>query len=102
MGLLKELEKVLAEQIFDLKANEIFQLVERNIIQLSFGKYSSTVVETFIEQNDLFLHNYIMTIVNSNQVGNIMKDVYGNYTIQKALKIAKGNDLNVLILKYSY
>ena len=38
-----------------------------------------------------------MTIINANHIGNIMNDVYGNYIIQKALKIAKGNDLNALI-----
>ena len=60
-------------------------------------KYASNVVERCIEKDEEILNNYISEIIDSNRIYEVMKSNYGNYVIQKALKLAKGEKKNDLI-----
>lgn len=70
---------------------EIVNLLQNNFALFSMGKYSSNVVEKCIEKNEEILNMFINEICTKDQIGQIMKNSFGNYVIQKALKIAKGN-----------
>ena len=52
------------------------------------SKYSSNVVERFIEKSEIILKEFINEICNNGKISDIMKNNYGNYVIQKALKIS--------------
>ena len=69
---------------------EIVNLLQNNFALFSMGKYSSNVVEKCIEKNEEILNMFINEICTKDQIGQIMKNSFGNYVIQKALKIAKG------------
>ena len=56
-------------------------------------KYSSNVIERCIEKNENFLNDYIKEICfEKNSIGNLIKNSFGNYVIQTALKFSKGNN----------
>ena len=71
---------------------EIVNLLKNNFALFSMGKYSSNVVEKCIEKNEEILNMFINEICTRDQIGQVMKNSFGNYVIQKALKIAKGNN----------
>ena len=52
------------------------------------SKYSSNVVERCIEKNELILKEYIEEICNNGRIAEVMKNNFGNYVIQKALKLS--------------
>ena len=52
------------------------------------SKYSSNVVERCIEKNELILKEYIDEICNNGRIAEVMKNNFGNYVIQKALKLS--------------
>lgn len=64
--------------------------------ELSNKKYSSNVVEKCIEKSEILLKRYINE-VSKNGIDEVIKNIYGNYVIQKALKISKGEDKVKLI-----
>lgn len=70
--------------------SEIFLLIRNNMCALSNGKYSSNVIEKCIERSDEILSEYIKELNKNDMIGEVMKNSFGNYVIQKALKIAKG------------
>ena len=74
----------------------ILKLIQNNYAALSMGKYSSNVIEKCIEKKEEILCSYINEICGKNQIGQVMKNSFGNYVIQKALKIARGNNEKVL------
>ncbi|MCQ2817080.1 MAG: hypothetical protein MJ252_07430 [archaeon] len=76
--------------LHDLK--EIMSFFEGKFAVLSNGKYSSNVVEKYIEKDENNLHKFIYEISNDGDISEIMKNSYGNYVIQKALKLVKGED----------
>ena len=53
-------------------------------------KYSSNVIERCIEKNDKILSKFINEIYSSERIAEVMKNNFGNYVIQKALKISSG------------
>ena len=55
-------------------------------------KYSSNVVERCIEKNEIILKEYINEICSNGKIAEIMKNKYGNYVIQKALKLSINED----------
>ena len=55
-------------------------------------KYSSNVVERCIEKNEMILKEYINEICSNGKIAEIMKNKYGNYVIQKALKLSINED----------
>ena len=66
---------------------------------LSIQKYSSNVIERCIEKDEEFLINFIYEISLDNKtIGILMKNNYGNYVIQTALKVSKNNKNIQMIL----
>ncbi len=76
---------------------DILSLFDKKYFNLSLEKYASNVVERCIEKDEEILNNYIDEIVDSNRIYEVMRSNYGNYVIQKAIKIAKGENKNKLI-----
>ena len=70
--------------------NDILYLFDKKYYSLSLEKYASNVVERCIEKDENILNNYIEEIININKICEVMKSNYGNYVIQKAIKLAKG------------
>ena len=70
--------------------NDILYLFDKKYYNLSLEKYASNVVERCIEKDENILNNYIEEIININKICEVMKSNYGNYVIQKAIKLAKG------------
>ena len=70
--------------------NDILYLFDKKYYSLSLEKYASNVVERCIEKDENILSNYIEEIININKICEVMKSNYGNYVIQKAIKLAKG------------
>ena len=77
--------------------NDILCLFDKKYYTLSLEKYASNVVERCIEKDENILNNYIDEIININRICDIMKSNYGNYVIQKAIKLAKGDYKQKLI-----
>ena len=69
---------------------EILNKFDKKFCKLSLEKYASNVVERCIEKDDEILNNYIDEIINKNKIIEVMKSNYGNYVIQKAIKLSKG------------
>jgi len=56
-------------------------------------KYSSNVVEKCLEKKqDFALNKFIEEVTYMNRVADLMKNNYGNYVVQKALKISSGEN----------
>jgi hypothetical protein len=68
---------------------DIVVLYKNNFFNLSLEKYASNVIERFIERDEKVLENYIEEIICSKKIYEIMKSKFGNYVIQKAIKLAK-------------
>ena len=66
---------------------EIVGLYKNNFFDLSLEKYASNVIERFIERDEKVLENYIEEIIESKKIYEIMKSKFGNYVIQKAIKL---------------
>ena len=82
----------------DLK--ELISTFKGKCVILSIQKYSSNVIERCIEKSEEFLYNFIIEISkDDNSIGLLMKNNYGNYVIQTALKALKNNKnvKNILI-----
>ena len=88
------LEKLLAcfeeEYVTFIYKLRILYLFGKKYYSLSLEKYASNVVERCIEKDENILNNYIEEIININKICEVMKSNYGNYVIQKAIKLAKG------------
>ncbi len=91
--------------------NDIYDICKQffnRLTEFSCMKYSSNVIERCIEKNEKFLNGFILEIcIKKNTIGNLIKNSYGNYVVQTALKFAKGifkiylvhsieNNLNIL------
>ena len=68
---------------------DIVVLYKNNFFNLSLEKYASNVIERFIERDEKVLENYIEEIIESKKIYEIMRSKFGNYVIQKAIKLAK-------------
>ena len=66
-------------------------------VELSNKKYSSNVIERCLERSECVLTAYIKEICCEGKVVEVMKSGYGNYVVQKALKISKGNNRVYLV-----
>jgi len=56
---------------------------------LSMQKFSSNVVEKFLQRGgEVIVAKYVDEVTYSNRIVDLMKNNYGNYVIQKALKLA--------------
>ena len=76
---------------------EIINLYKDNFINLSLEKYSSNVIERFIEKDEEILNYFINDIIKSNRISEIMKSNYGNYVIQKVVKLSKSKYKNKIV-----
>ena len=74
--------------------NDIFDIFKQffgHLTELSCMKYASNVIERCIEKNEDFLEEFIKEICfEKNTIGNLIKNSFGNYVIQTALKNSKG------------
>ena len=81
--------------------NDLFDIFKQffgHLTELSSMKYASNVIERFIEKNEEFLNEYILEIcVKKNTIGTLIKNSFGNYVIQTALKHSKGKFKIILI-----
>ena len=59
------------------------------------------VMERCIEKSDDILSQYINEVCESGKIFEVMKNNFGNYVIQKALKLCSGNDRKKLVIEVS-
>ena len=76
---------------------EIINLYKDNFINFSLEKYASNVIERFIEKDEEILNNFINEIIKSNRISEIMKSNFGNYVIQKVIKLSKNKYKNKIV-----
>ena len=76
---------------------DIVVLYKNNFFNLSLEKYASNVIERFIERDEKVLENYIEEIIESKKIYEIMRSKFGNYVIQKAIKLAKNEHKKKLV-----
>ena len=76
---------------------DILVLFDKKYYNLSLEKYASNVVERCIEKDEEILNNYIGEIVDSNRIYEVMRSNYGNYVVQKAIKLSKGEHKKILV-----
>jgi hypothetical protein len=70
---------------------DILNLYKNKYIYLSKQKYSSNAVERILEKNKKYLENYINEVCNdNNNIIEIIKNKFGNYVIQKAVRLSNG------------
>ena len=89
--------QVIIENWEEGEISEIISQFKGKFVYLSMQKYSSNVMERCIEKNDEILNEFIKEICESERIAEIMKNNFGNYVIQKALKISQGNINNLLV-----
>ena len=70
--------------------DDILNLYKNHYVYLSKQKYSSNVIERIIEKNKTNLELYINGVCSTNSIYEIIINRYGNYVIQKALKLSSG------------
>jgi hypothetical protein len=76
----------------------IFQQFFGNCTELSIMKFSSNVIERLIEKSQVFIDYFIKeTCINKKTIGLLIKNNFGNYVIQTALKYTKGNNKMILV-----
>ena len=80
--------QVIIESWEDYK--EITDLFKGHFFDLSLEKYASNVIERCIEKDKEILENYINEIIESKCISDVMKSNYGNYVVQKVIKLASG------------
>jgi len=89
--------QTIVENWEDKDLEEIIDLYKNKYIYLSQQKYSSNVIERIIEKNEQNLEFYVNEILASNNLYEVMKNIYGNYVIQKALKLSSDKTKEKLI-----
>ena len=82
--------QTIVENWDDNELEDILNLYKNKYIYLSKQKFSSNAVERILEKNKKNLENYINEICNENNIIEIIKNNYGNYVIQKAVKLSTG------------
>ena len=92
-------ELVESWDLFEVKQSLL--LYKNKLTFLSMEKYSSNVMEKYIEKSDEILTEYIDEIIRFGKLYEIMKNNYGNFVIQKALKISHGENKKRLIIEVS-
>ena len=75
----------------------ILNYYKNNQVLLSKLKYSSNAIERIIEKNKNNLDDYINEICIGNNISELILNNYGNYVIQKALKLSTGKSKDILI-----
>ena len=82
--------QVILDNWDDKEVIDLLSPIENNYSFLSMQKHSSNIIEKIIEKNEYFLNSFVNEICNKEMISDTMRDNYGNYVVQKALKISKG------------
>ncbi|XP_010451242.1 PREDICTED: pumilio homolog 12-like [Camelina sativa] len=90
------------QYVFELQLQwatfEILEQLEGNYTELSMQKCSSNVVERCLKlADDKHRARIIRELINYGHLDQVMLDPYGNYVIQAALKLSKGNVHGLLV-----
>ena len=91
--------EVIFENWDDNELEPILNNYKDKYVFLSKLKYSSNVIERIIEKNKNNLDNYINEICIGNNLSELMLNNYGNYVIQKAIKLSTGKSQDIIIQK---
>ena len=91
--------QVIIENWEDNEIKEIIGLCKDKYVSLSNQKYSSNAVERIIEKNKENLEYYIEQICCENNLIEVIRNNFGNYVIQKAVKLSSGKMRKKLISK---
>ena len=80
--------------------NPIFNIIINDIKRYSYDKYSSVIIERLLDSSNENIINRIIQIVckDDNDVVDLLFHPYGNYVLQKIIKITK--DINILEMIY--
>lgn len=71
----------------------IFDKLSTKIFELSIQKYSSCVIEKCLEHGDARTKScFVNEIRHSERLYALVSHNYGNFVIQKALKLSKGHE----------
>jgi hypothetical protein len=89
--------QIIFENWDDNELQSILNYYKNNQVLLSKLKYSSNAIERIIEKNKNNLDNYINEICIGNNISELMLNNYGNYVIQKAIKLSTGKSKDILI-----
>ena len=89
--------QVIFENWDDIELEEILNQYKNKYIILSKQKYSSNAIERIIEKNNNNLEFYINEICSENNIIQLMINNYGNYVVQKAIKLSSGESQERLI-----
>jgi len=85
----------------DNELEDIISQYRNKYLYLSEQKYSSNAIERIIEKNNKNLEIYINEICTDNNIIEAIKNKYGNYVIQKAVKLSSGAYRDKLIAEIS-
>ena len=89
--------QVIFENWDDNELEDILSQYKNKFISLSKLKYSSNAIERIIEKNQNNLEFYINEICKENNLCELMLNNYGNYVIQKSIKLSSGKSRERLI-----
>jgi hypothetical protein len=81
--------QVVIESWNEIDLEEIFERILKYSTQLTTMKYSSNVLEKCILKSEFFLNRYVECVVKD--IGVLIRNGYGNYVIQTAVKFSKGD-----------
>ena len=76
---------------------DILATIQNNCIELSMMKYSSNVIEKCLQKSTVFLQAFVIQVCTTKSIGGLIRNSYGNYVVQTALKVAKG-ELKVILI----
>ena len=89
--------QVIFENWDDNELGDILKQYKNKLLYLSKLKFSSNVIERIIEKNKNNLDYFIKEICIENHLSELMLNNYGNYVIQKAIKLSSGKYQDILI-----
>jgi mRNA-binding protein PUF3 len=89
--------QVIFENWDDNELEDILNIYKKQFIYLSKLKYSSNAIERIIEKNKNNLEIYINEICTEINLSELMFNNYGNYVIQKAIKLSSGTSQDRII-----
>lgn len=88
--------QVVIESWNEIDLEEVFERILKYSTQLTTMKYSSNVLEKCILKSEFFLNRYVECVVKD--IGILIRNGYGNYVIQTAVKFSKGDYKRMLVI----
>ena len=88
--------QVVIESWNETDLEEIFERILKYSTQLTTMKYSSNVLEKCILKSEFFLNRYVECVLKD--IGVLIRNGYGNYVIQTAVKFSKGDIKRMLVI----